>query len=79
MSELPSSVYAIVGILVVTNLATVGSLIVFIFKCGMFVSETKSGIKDAKSTAVRAHLRIDKIDGLKSPCETSEESQTSEV
>lgn len=61
MTELPSSLYAVVGILVVTNLATVGSLIVFIFKCGVFVSETKTGINDAKSSAVRAHLRIDKI------------------
>ncbi len=61
MTEIPAALYAIVGILVVTNLATVGSLIVFIFKCGMFVATTRSGIKDAKETAVRAHLRIDKI------------------
>lgn len=61
MTELPGSVYAITGILVVTNLATVGTLIVFIFKCGLFVSETKHGIIDAKSSSVRAHKRIDKI------------------
>lgn len=58
---MPASLYAVVGILVVTNLSTVGALIVFIFKCGMFVASTQSGIKDAKETAVRAHLRIDKI------------------
>lgn len=60
--EIPSGLYAIVGILVVTNLSTVGALIVFIFKCGMFVSDTRSGITDAKGSAVRAHTRIDKIE-----------------
>jgi outer membrane murein-binding lipoprotein Lpp len=34
---------------------------VYIFKGGMFVAETKSGIKDAKDAAVRAHKRIDKL------------------
>lgn len=62
MAEIPAGLYAIVGILVVTNLSTVGALIVFIFKCGMFVSDTKSGISGAKETAVRAHQRIDKIE-----------------
>lgn len=63
--EIPSGLYAIVGILVVTNLSTVGALIVFIFKCGVFVSDTRSGISNAKETGIRAHQRIDKIeDGL---------------
>lgn len=61
MTELPASVYAVIGILVITNLSTVGAMIVFIFKCGMFVSDTKSGIKDAKGSAVRAHKRIDEL------------------
>lgn len=61
MTELPSSVYAIVGILVVTNLSTVGVVIVFIFKCGMFVARTEAGIADAKAKGIRAHKRIDKI------------------
>lgn len=61
--EIPNSFYALIGFLLVTNFATLGSLIVFIFKIGMFVSETKTGIKDAKSTAVRAHKRIDSIEG----------------
>lgn len=61
MAELPAPFYAVVGILIVTNLSAVGALIVFIFKCGMFVSDTRAGIKDAKETGVRAHLRIDKV------------------
>ncbi len=60
--ELPNSVYVVVGILVITNLGTIGTLLVFIFKCGVFVSDTRSGIKDAKETAVRAHIRIDQLD-----------------
>jgi len=64
MTELPSSVYMVVGILVVTNLATVGSLVVFIFKCGVFVSDTRLGIKDAKDASIRAHRRIDKLETL---------------
>jgi len=61
MENVPPGLYAVVGILVVTNLSTVGALIVFIFKCGMFVADTKAGISDAKDCAVRAHTRIDKI------------------
>ena len=61
MTELPASLYAVVGILVITHLASIGTFIVFIFKCGVFVADTKSGIKDAKETAVRAHLRIDEF------------------
>lgn len=60
MTEVPASLYAIVGILVVTNLSTVGAIIIFIFKCGMFVSDTKAGILKAQETANRAHRRIDK-------------------
>lgn len=61
-AEIPGALYAIVGVLVVTNLSTVGAVIVFIFKCGVFVSETKLGINHARETAVRAHQRIDKIE-----------------
>lgn len=61
-AELPNSVYLIVGILVMSNLATVGAIIVFIFKCGMFVAETKGGISDAKERANRAHKRIDELE-----------------
>ncbi len=61
MTEIPASVYAVVGIMIITNLTAIGTLVVFIFKCGVFVADTKSGIADAKAAAVRAHLRIDEI------------------
>ena len=58
--EIPTSAYVLVGSLLVANLGVVVSMLTFIFKAGMFVSDTKSGIKDAKDTAIRAHKRIDK-------------------
>ncbi len=65
MSELPASLYYIIGILVVGNLSAVAAFVVFIFKCGVFVADTKSGIKDSKDCGVRAHLRIDQIENKK--------------
>lgn len=57
--EIPNSFYALIGFLFITNFATLGSLVVFIFKVGKFVSTTEHGIKDAKEASVRAHKRID--------------------
>lgn len=62
-TEIPTSFYLIVGVLVVTNVTAIIALITFIFKCGEFVANTKSGIKDAKDTGVRAHQRIDRLAG----------------
>jgi hypothetical protein len=59
--EIPTSVYVIVGTLIVANIGTIMTVLTFIFKGGMFVAETRSGIKDAKEAAVRAHKRIDVI------------------
>lgn len=62
MENIPQSFYYVIGGLVVTNFASLVALITFIFKAGMFVADTKSGIKDAKASSVRAHVRIDKIE-----------------
>jgi hypothetical protein len=64
MTEIPASLYAIIGILILTNIGAVGSMIVFIFRCGLFVANTKAGIRDAKNTAIRAHKRIDLIENI---------------
>lgn len=61
MTEIPSSFYALIGILIVTNIGTVSALIVFIFKVGMFVARTNDGIKTSREMAIRAHKRIDAI------------------
>lgn len=61
-AQIPTSVYVLVGTLIVANIGTVLTVLTFIFKGGMFVAETRAGIKDAKETAVRAHKRIDLVE-----------------
>ena len=63
MEQIPPSFYAIVGALIVANIGVIITFITFIFKAGMFVANTKAGIKDAKDSAVRAHKRIDSLSG----------------
>jgi hypothetical protein len=55
-------VYILVGTLIIANIGTVITVLTFIFKGGMFVAETRTGIKDAKETSVRAHKRIDVLE-----------------
>jgi hypothetical protein len=62
--EIPTSVYALIGFLIFSNFSTLITLVVFIFKIGKFVANTEHGIEDAKGCAVRAHKRIDHIEGL---------------
>lgn len=65
MTEIPQVFYYSIGILVIGNLSVIITLLTFIFKAGYFVAETKDGIKDSKDTGIRAHKRIDKIEGEK--------------
>jgi hypothetical protein len=58
LPQLPVSFFVAIGVLVFANISTLGAFIVFIFKVGIFVAETKSGIKDAKDRANRAHARL---------------------
>lgn len=62
-AQIPTSVYTILGVLVLMNLSTLLALLKILFSAGMFVQETKMGIADAKSCAVRGHKRIDKYTG----------------
>ena len=66
--EIPASFYAVVGVLVVGQFATLITLLTFIFKAGMFVRETQLGVKEAKESAIRAHKRIEKIEDRLSEC-----------
>lgn len=63
--EIPQSVYILVGTLIIANIGTVITVLTFIFKGGMFVAETRTGIRDAKETSVRAHKRIDVLENKK--------------
>lgn len=60
MTEIPTVFYTMVGVLIVANIGAIGSLIVFIFKCGKFVQATENGIEKAQATAVRAHKGLEK-------------------
>jgi hypothetical protein len=62
MTELPSSFYAIAGILVISNFGIIITFIGFIFKTGQYVANTKRDIKDAKDASTRAHKRIDRLE-----------------
>lgn len=59
---LPQNFYIAIGALVICNIGVLITIITFIFKAGMFVANTKTGIKDAKDSAVRAHKRIDSVE-----------------
>lgn len=65
LSQVPAWFWALIGTLILSNIGAIASLATFIFKAGQFVANTNSGIKDAKDTGVRAHLRIDKIETSK--------------
>lgn len=71
--EIPSSVYAIFGVLVLSNLGVIITLLTWLFRAGAFVKETEFKIKDAKDCAVRAHLRVDQIQGLRTSSESASE------
>lgn len=61
-TNIPSSFYTVVGVLILANFGTLITLLSLVFRAGMFVSATKNGINDAKSAAIRAHKRIDKLE-----------------
>lgn len=61
MEKLPPEFYIAIGVLVIGNFGVILTMLTFIFKAGLFVSDTKLGITDAKGCAIRAHKRIDSI------------------
>lgn len=60
--EIPISFYYLVGTLILTNIGTIGSVLVFGGKSVWWLSKLDSRIDDAKETAVRAHIRVDKLE-----------------
>ena len=61
LSQVPSWFWALIGLLILTNLGAVLTVFGFVFKAGKFVANTENGIKDAKDCGVRAHKRITRI------------------
>jgi hypothetical protein len=62
IDKLPQSALVMIGTLIVCNVGVIITIVTFIFKAGMFVAATKSGIKAANDTGVRAHKRIDQVE-----------------
>lgn len=62
MSELPASVYWVVGILVVGNLGTIGTILFTLGKAVWWLSKLDSRVAETRDMSVRAHKRIDRVD-----------------
>jgi len=62
-SEVPTWVYTALGVLVTAQFATIGSVIFASWKLVWWLSKIDSRIDEAKATAIRAHKRIDPIEG----------------
>lgn len=58
-----NSIYWLVGLFVFTQLGVIVTLLTIGAKAMWFFSKLDSRVDDAKGTAVRAHRRIDKIEG----------------
>lgn len=56
---LPTEAYYVAGVIVLTNIGTIVSLIFAAFKTVWWASKLDSRVDEARATAVRAHKRID--------------------
>ena len=61
--QIPAGFYWLVGVLIMANLGTIGSVAVIAFRATWWFSKLDSRVDYAKETAVRAHKRIDKLEG----------------
>ena len=64
MSQLPVSVYYVVGILVLANLGTIITVLTFIFKAGKWVGQTDIRLGKLEQDANAAHEKIRFVRGL---------------
>lgn len=64
-SMVPESFKYLMGALIVANLGTIGSIIVFGGKAVWWLSKLDARVDHAQETAVRAHKRIDSISAQK--------------
>lgn len=61
--EISTSFYYLVGTLIIANIGTIGTMAAVAFKATWWLSKLDSRVGDAKDAAIRAHKRIDKIEG----------------
>lgn len=60
--DIPKEAYYVAGVLLLTNLGTIVSIIFAAFKAVWWASKLDSRVDETKATAVRAHKRIDRIE-----------------
>lgn len=60
--NIPSEVYYIAGVLIVTNIGTIFTVVFAALKSAWWLSKLDSRVNEVKSMAVRAHKRIDKAE-----------------
>ena len=60
--EIPHSFYYLVGSLIVSNIAMIGSLAVVAFKATWWLSRLDARVEKAQDTANRAHKRLDRAE-----------------
>lgn len=61
MDQIPNSVLAIIGVMVLSNLGSIAAMVYSGLKVAWWFSKLDSRVDKAQETAVRAHQRIDKI------------------
>lgn len=61
-ANLPASFYYMLGVLLLSNLGIIVSVFYTMLKASWWLSKLDSRVTDAKSSAVRAHKRIDGLE-----------------
>lgn len=61
MEAIPQWIIYTIGTLIVANIGTIGSILLYGGKAVWWLSKLDSRVKEAQDTAVRAHKRIDTL------------------
>jgi hypothetical protein len=61
---LPSSVYYVAGAIILTNLGAIVTIVFAALKATWWASKLDSRVTEAKAIGVRAHKRIDHMEGM---------------
>lgn len=62
--DIPKEFYYVAGVLLLTNLGTIISILFAAFKAVWWASKLDSRVSEARATAVRAHKRLDNMEGV---------------
>lgn len=61
MIEIPQSYYYWAGAIVLSNIGTIGTMLILGFRATWWLSKLDSRVTHAQETANRAHKRLDKV------------------